>query len=64
MPQRFNEQSDLLFNAHFLSLNRNLNGQSNQAQPTCLLEGVQRQFELTYGHNIQLHQKLAAGQIP
>ena len=36
----------------------------DQAKLNCLPERVRRQFELTYGHDIQLHQKLAADQIP
>ena len=57
-------QRDIPFNPKLLHFNRSLNRPFDQAKLNCLPERVRRQFELTYGHDIQLHQKLTAAQLP
>ena len=65
--QRLNEQMlqrDIPISRELPHLNRSRKGESNQSLSIQLLERVQRQFEMTYGHDIQLHQKLTAAPLP
>jgi hypothetical protein len=65
--QRLNEQMlhrDIPISRELPHLNSSRKGESNQSQSIRLLERVQRQFEMTYGLDIQLHQKLTAAQLP
>ena len=45
-------------------LNRSQATQTDQPEPGRLPDRVRHQFELTYGHDIQLYQKLMAAQLP
>ena len=58
------EQRGIPFSQQLPHLNRSQALQTDQPEPGRLPDRVRHQFELTYGHDIQLYQKLIAAQLP
>ena len=58
------QQRGIPFSQQLPHLNRSQATQTDQPEPGRLPDRVRHQFELTYGHDIQLYQKLIAAQLP
>ena len=58
------QQRGIPFSQQLPHLNRSQATQTDRPELGRLPQRVQHQFELTYGHDIQLHQKLMAAQLP